>query len=209
MIIMNLRPLPIKITQIILVKIVAISCGYSTCFAVRTCDGLCHLIFSMDRVGIPFGFQAIIWTFVRHTVSRCLTFPAPKVTWLGLDQSQALLHIIGSFQFLPTGLHGLCFGCCFSGPLPLRSLINGPPIGVLFRKFPVIRLHSEIDQIHLGIEAWCVTTLLPLTATYIRMPRHLQLSAHPPKFLQSVRDHPSGESKVLGLSSIPDNMTIY
>ncbi len=47
-------------------------------------------------------------------------------------------------QFLPTGLHGLCFGCCFSGPLPLCSLINGPPIGVRFRETLVIRLHSEI-----------------------------------------------------------------
>ncbi len=26
----------------------------------------------------------------------------------------------------------------------------------------VVRLHSEIDQIHLSIEAQCVTTLLPL-----------------------------------------------
>ncbi len=65
---------------------------------------------------------------------------------------------IGSFQFLPTGLHGLCFGCCLSGPLPLRSLRSthrGPYPGVF-------RLHSEIDQIHLSIEAQCVTTLLPL-----------------------------------------------
>ncbi len=100
-----------------------VSCGYSTCFAVRTCDGLCHLIFSMDHVGIPFGFQPIIWTFVRH---------------------------------------GLCFGCCFSGPLPLRSLINGPPIGVRVRESLIITLHSEIDHLHLSIEAQCVTTLLPL-----------------------------------------------
>ncbi len=57
--------------------------------------------------------------------------------------------------------HGLCFGC-FSGPLPLRSLINGPPIGVCFRESLVVRLHSESDQIHLSIEAQCVTTLLPL-----------------------------------------------
>ncbi len=70
--------------------------------------------------------------------------------------------IVGSFQFLPTGVHGLCFGCCFSGPLLLRSLINGPPIGVCFRESLVVRLHSEIDQIHLSIEAQCVTTLLPL-----------------------------------------------
>ncbi len=60
---------------------------------------------------------------------------------------------IGFLQFLPTCLHGLCFGYCFSGPLPLRSLINGPPIGVRFRESLVIRLHSEIDRIHLGIEA--------------------------------------------------------
>ncbi len=75
---------------------------------------------------------------------------------------KSIANTIGSFQFLPTGLHGLCFGCCFSGPPPLCSLINGPPIGVRFRKSLVIRLHSEIDQIHLSIEAQCVTTLLPL-----------------------------------------------
>ncbi len=57
---------------------VAVSCGYDTCFAVRICDGSCHLTFSMDPVGIPFGFQPIIWTFVRHTVSRCLIFPRPR-----------------------------------------------------------------------------------------------------------------------------------
>ncbi len=135
---------------------VAVSCGCGTCFAVRTCDGLYHFIFTIDRVGVPIGSQTIIWTFVRHTVSRCLIFPAPKVMWSGLD------HKIGSFQFLPTGLHGLCFGCSFSGPLPLRSLINGPPIGVHFRESLVVRLHSEIDQSHLSIEVQCVTTLLPL-----------------------------------------------
>ncbi len=35
-------------------------------------------------------------------------------------------------------------------------------IGVRFQESLVIRLHSEIDQIHLSIEAHCVTTLLPL-----------------------------------------------
>ncbi len=34
--------------------IVAVSCGYGTCFAVKTCDELYHFIFSIDRVGIPF-----------------------------------------------------------------------------------------------------------------------------------------------------------
>ncbi len=61
----------------------------------------------------------------------------------------------GSFKFLPTGLHGLCFGCCFSGPLLQRSLTNGPLFRVCFGE-------SEIDHIHLSTEAQCVTTLLPL-----------------------------------------------
>ncbi len=127
----------------------AVSCGYDTCFAVRTCDGLYHFIFSIDRVGIPFGFQTIIWTFARHLVSRCLYFP--------LDQS----HWWGTFQFLPTGLHGLCFGFCFAGPLPLRSLTNSPLFRVRFGESLVVGLYSEIDHIHLSIEAQCVTTLLP------------------------------------------------
>ncbi len=57
------------------------SAVYDTCFAVRTCDGLYHFIFSIDRVGISFGFQTIIWTFARHLVSRCLYFPATGITY--------------------------------------------------------------------------------------------------------------------------------
>ena len=60
---------------------VAVSCGYDTCFTVQACDGLHHLTKSMDRIETPSGFQSILWTFVRHTVNRCLIFPAlPKVT---------------------------------------------------------------------------------------------------------------------------------
>ncbi len=79
-------------------------CGYGTCFVVRTCDGLYHFIFAIDRVGtlIQIGSQPIVWTLVRHTVRRCLIFPALKVMWSGLDQTIA--NKIDSFQFLPTGL---------------------------------------------------------------------------------------------------------
>ncbi len=101
--------------------------------------------------------------------SRCLCFLAIGVAWSILTNhrpryvTQGIhLLVFGTFQFLPTGLHGLCLGCCFSGLLPLRSLANGPLIGVRFRECLVVRLHSEIDQIHLSIEAQCVTTLLPL-----------------------------------------------
>ncbi len=48
---------------------------------------------------------------------------------------------------------GCALAIVFSGPLPLRSLINGPPIGVRIRESLVVRVYSEIDQIHLGIEA--------------------------------------------------------
>ena len=128
---------------------VAVSCGFDTCFAVGACDGLCHLTKSMDRIETPLGFQSIAWTFVRHTVSRCLIFPVlPEV---------ARVNTIGFLQFLPTGQHGLCFGYLFSGLLPLSSNIDSPPLGVCFRESLVIRLHSEIGQSHLSIEAQCGT----------------------------------------------------
>ncbi len=122
---------------------VAVSCGYSRCLAVSACDGLCHLTKIMDQVETPFGFQPIVWAFARHTVGRCLIFPT-------------------LLQFLPTGQHGLCFGCCFSGLLPLCSLKDGPPIGIRFRESLVISLYSEIDHLHHSMEAQCDTILLPL-----------------------------------------------
>ncbi len=68
---------------------------------------------------------------------------------------------IGTFHILPTGLHGLCFGFCFAGPLPLRSLSHGPLSRVHFGESLVIRLYSEMDHIHLSSEAQCVSHLLP------------------------------------------------
>ncbi len=68
----------------------------------------------------------------------------------------------GFLQFLPTGQYVLCFGYCFSGPLPLRLHFNSPPFGVCFRESLVFRLHSEIDQIHLSIEAQSDTACLPM-----------------------------------------------
>ncbi len=62
----------------------------------------------------------------------------------------------------PTGLHGLCFGFCFAGPLPLRSLTYGPLLRVRFGESLVFRLYSEIDHLHLSSEAQCVSHLLPL-----------------------------------------------
>ncbi len=73
----------------------------------------------------------------------------------------------GPIQFLPMGLHGLYFGFCFAGLLPLRSLINGQLFRVHFRESLVIRLYSEIDHLHLSIEAQCVSHLLPFGDCHI------------------------------------------
>ncbi len=65
----------------------------------------------------------VVSTFVRHTASGCLIFPAFMLT-----------HV-ASLQFLPMGQYGLCFGYCFSGALSLRShkeqvTFSGPFLGV-------------------------------------------------------------------------------
>ncbi len=70
-------------------------------------------------------------------------------------------HVV-IFHILPTGIHGLCFGFCFSGPLPPHSLLHGPLSRVHFGESLVIRLYSEIEQIHLSSEAQCVSHHLPL-----------------------------------------------
>ncbi len=124
-----------------------------------------HFTFSIDGLGIPLGSQPIKFSLARHSVSRCLWFPA-----------------IGSrghfwtFQFLPTGLHGLCFGFCFAGPLPLRSLTHGPLFRVRFGESLVFRLYSEIEHIHLSCEAQCVSHLLPPGDCHTTCVKHIILT---------------------------------
>ncbi len=54
------------------------------------------------------------------------------------NHSSCLPIKIGTFRFLPTGLHGLWFGFCFAGPLPLRFLLHGPLLRVHFGESLVI-----------------------------------------------------------------------
>ncbi len=70
----------------------------------------------MDRIGTPFG---------------CLIFPAlPEVAKVHLSiEAQC-----GTACF-PMGD---CHMNCFSGPLPLRSHYNSPPLGVCFRESLVL-----------------------------------------------------------------------
>ncbi len=56
----------------------------------------------------------------------------------------------------------------FSGPLPLRSYIGQSTFRGLFPGVPSLnRLYSEIDQIHLSIEAQCGTAYLPMGDCHI------------------------------------------
>ncbi len=134
----------------------------------------------------PFSIIYTLWIPNDHmdlSQTPCVQVPVfscHRGHVVSLDQSQALLRKfsvpaaespfldhqlpikIGAFRFLPTGLQGLCFGYCFAGPLPLRSLTNGPLFMVHFGESLVIRLYSEIDHLHLSIEAQCVSHLLPL-----------------------------------------------
>ncbi len=100
----NSDPLSIML----IIHVVAVSCGYDTCFAVRACDGLLP----------PNKNHGSGWNTV----------------WVSIDRIKSIVNTIGFLQFLPTGQHGLCFGYLFSGPLPLRSHIDSPPFGVCFRE---------------------------------------------------------------------------
>ncbi len=84
------------------------------------------------RLKHPWGFQLIVWTFVRNTVSRCLT-------------SSSCLRVN--------------MGCAFVVLFPVRSLYVPRKRGHLlwghFWESLVFRLHSNIGQIYLSIEAQC------------------------------------------------------
>ncbi len=73
-------------------------------------------------------------------------------TWFDHSNLNKLTHV-ASLQFLPSGQYGLCFGYCFSGPLPLcshnRQITGYACYGACLRESLVIRSYSEIGQIHI------------------------------------------------------------
>ncbi len=83
--------------------------------------------FYLVNFGIPLGSHTIKPALARHTGVQVSLVPAN----------------IGTYHIQPTGVHGLCFGYCFSGPLPLRSLILGPPILAL--KLSVSFIITPVD----------------------------------------------------------------
>ncbi len=128
--------------------IVAVSCGYDTWFAVRLWT-------------IPFRILlGQFWDTLR------------------IPHDQASPSQTHRCHIQPTGVYWLCFGSCFSGPLPLRSLLHGPLSRVHFGESLVVRLYSEIDHTYLSIEAQCVShhyprwtaTLCTFCYVLLRMP---------------------------------------
>ncbi len=113
--------------------------------------------------GIPLGSHTIKPALARHTGVQVPVVPAKAITWSFLTNHKArsAWALIGTFHIQPTGIHGLCFGSCFSGPLPLRSLLHGPLSMVHFGESLVVRLYSEIHHTYLSIEAQCVSIITP------------------------------------------------
>ncbi len=93
-------------------------CGYN-------CADAVDRLLILDHFGIPFGSQPIKSALARHSGVQVPVIPIK----------------IGTFHILPMGLHGLCFGWCFAGPLPLRSMSRGPFSRVHFGESLVVRLY--------------------------------------------------------------------
>ncbi len=92
-----------------------------------------------------------VWLKHQRSFNRKL---GPLSDTLQAGARLKLTHI-ASLQFLPSGQHGLRFGYCFSGPLPLHShkgqvTFLGPFLGV-----PNHLDYTRIGQNHLSIEAQC------------------------------------------------------
>ena len=87
--------------------LIAVNRGYDTCFSVQACHGLYKLIKSMRSD----------WDTIRVSIDR-------------VDLGQTHCKQVPDFfslHFPPSGQYGLCFGYCFSGPLPLCSHFNRLP----------------------------------------------------------------------------------
>ncbi len=110
--------------------------------------------------GIPLGSLTIKPALARHTGVQVSLVPAKVITWSFFHPKPMPINI-GTYHIQPTGVHGLCIGSCFSGPLPLRSLKHGPLSRVHFGESGVVRLYSEIDHTYLSIEAQCVSHHYP------------------------------------------------
>ncbi len=120
----------------------------------RTCEWLCGLL-----TFIGFGWHIIVVSTVNLgllsvTASRCLTFPAlQEVTW---SHGQVLANT-HSFPPVPAfGSIWVVLWLLFFRSTPSTfPQVGGYLLGTFFRESLVMRLYSEIGQIHLSIEVQC------------------------------------------------------
>ncbi len=112
--------------------------------------------FTLIVFGIPFGFQIIILCCVQvPVISRQPIFCEFPPTKIRTSSSYLLVYT----------------GCALVFVLQVRSLYvpltNGPHFRARFGESPVVRLYSQIDNLHLSIEAQCISHLLPFGDCHI------------------------------------------
>ncbi len=88
-------------------------------FQKRTCDGLCRL-----QVFSGFGWNIKVVSIVNLDLCKTHCKQVPDFSHLCGSDLIKWASFSQFLQFLPSGQYGLCFGYCFSGPLPLRSHIE-------------------------------------------------------------------------------------
>ncbi len=98
-----------------------------------------HFACCLVNFGIPLGSHPIKSALARHTGD------------------------IGTFP----GLRGLCFGFCFAGPLPQRSLSHGPLLRVHFGESLVLDYNQKSTKSTLAVKLSVSAIIYPRwTATF-------------------------------------------
>ena len=142
---------------------VAVSRGCDTRFSVRACDGLYQLLKS---IGSDWNTITVSIDRVDHCQTHCKQVPefsrpsgSDHITWVDLSQVNTRcyppVHAFGSIWVVLW----LLFFRSVPSMFPLQQVTL---LGVCFQESLVFRLYSEIDQIHLCIEAQCGTACLPM-----------------------------------------------
>ncbi len=91
----------------------------------RACDGLCGLLtfigFGWNIKVVSIVNLGLCQTHCRHTALQAGAWLFPPFRKWPDHVSKFKLTHVASLQFPPSGQYGLCFGYCFSRPVPLRS----------------------------------------------------------------------------------------
>ncbi len=141
----------------------------------------------MDRIGTPSGFQSIVWTFVRHTVSRCLIFPRSRKWPRSRGQNGPIASIVntrGFLQFLTFGSIWVVLWVLFFRSTPSTFHLDSQPFGVCFRESLVLIYYTQKSTISTLALKLSVAPLVYLwvTATVLAIPFDILRGADWKKF---------------------------